>query len=912
NRFTPVQLTRFGLDHSNSVDLHGCTARDDVRINFTPSCPPPTVITLLFFLNHRRRWKHWLRWRRLHEQPGLEIVVCGMKLASRSGVYKPRSGFNREITALFSSYLREKRQGKNSNPVRAFELGNFLLTASVAKSLSDSGTSNLNVDSFPLTEELVLSLLQKDSLDPSKKLEFFKWCSLRPDYKHTSTTYSHIFRVLFRSRNPSYLRHNEVLSLLDSMNEDGVVVDSDIFKLLLDGFARSGQDDSILELMDRMEKLGVSLSLHMYNSFTVALVRMNKVDSALKMFNNLLDTSNGDDAEFPCEAVTCNEMLVALRKADKRKEFGKVFSRLREKSYVFDSWGYNICIHSFGCWGDLETSLRLFKEMKDQSSGSHSFSDPDLCTYNSLLHVLCLAGKVKDALIIYEELKVSGHEPDAFTYRIVIQGCCKSYRIDDATKTFNEMQYHGFQPDTVIYNSLLDGFLKARRLTEACQLFEKMTQDGIRASCWTYNILIDGLIKNGRALAAYTMFHDLKKKGKFVDGVTYSIVIVHLCKEGQLDEALKMVAEMEVRGFAVDLVTITSLLIRVYKHGRWESMDTLVRYIRDGRVLPIVLKWKFDMEALLKNPQSAKKDLTPFFPSKGSFAQMLNSLKSSDLMSDNGNGSSDVETEHSIADEWSSSPHADELANQPRPDSRIFSGFSLLQGQRVQGKEMNSLDIDMVNTYLSIFLAKGKMSLACKLFEIFSDMGLDFKTYTYNSIMSSFVKKGYYNEAWSIIDHLGESFCPADIATYSIIVQSLGKMGKADLATSVLNKLMEEGGYLDIVMYNTLINALGKAGRIDEANKLFEQMKSSGINPDVVTFNVLIEVHTRTGRLKEAYKFLRMMLDAGCLPNHVTDTTLDYLGKEIEKVRYKRASIKWTKDDDNDDDEEEDNNNGSS
>lgn len=46
------------------------------------------------------------------------------------------------------------------------------------------------------------------------------------------------------------------------------------------------------------------------------------------------------------------------------------------------------------------------------------------------------------------------------------------------------------------------------------------------------------------------------------------------------------------------------------------------------------------------------------------------------------------------------------------------------------------------------------------------------------------------------------------------------------------------------------------------------------------------------GRLKDAYKFLKMMLDVGVPPNHVTDTTLDFLEKEIEKMRYQRASIK--------------------
>ncbi|CAL5407396.1 unnamed protein product [Camellia sinensis] len=339
--------------------------------------------------------------------------------------------------------------------------------------------------------------------------------------------YTQIFRAICR-------RHHdhEIIDLLNSMKRDGVVLDSGTFKLLLDAFIQMGKFDFALEILDHMEEeLGrrsSCLNSDVYNSVLVALVRKEQMGLALSIFFKLLEASNGND-DGSCaipDAIVCNELFIALRKADMRDEFTRVFDKLREKKqFALDLWGYNICIHAFGCWGDLGMSLSLFREMKERSQGSDGSFGPDLCTYNSLIHILCLAGKVKDALIVWEELKDSSHEPDASTYRIIIQGCCKSYRIDDATKIFSEMQHNGFCPDNVVYNSLLDGLLKARRLTEACQLFEKMVEDGVRASCWTYNILIDGLFKNGRAVDGYTLFCDLKKKGPFVDGITYSIVI---------------------------------------------------------------------------------------------------------------------------------------------------------------------------------------------------------------------------------------------------------------------------------------------------------------------------------------------------------------------------------------------------
>ncbi|GMI73684.1 hypothetical protein like AT4G01570 [Hibiscus trionum] len=777
----------------------------------------------------------------------------------------------------------------------SIHLGNILLIASLTKTLSESGTRNLDPDSIPLSEPLVLQILRKSSLEASKKLDFFNWCrSFKPNFKHSAVTYSHIFRTLCRS---GFVE--EVPNLLFSMKEDGVVVDSNTFKFLLDAFIRSGKFDTALEILDYMEELGACLNASVYDSVLVALVRKGQLGLALSIFCKLLEACNGNDNgdSAVCSlpgSVAVNELLVALRKADMRAEFKQVFDKLREKKeFELVTCGYNICIHSFGCWGDLAASLSLFKEMKlkEKSSNSGSFG-PDLCTYNSLIHVLCSVGKVKDALVVWEELKVSGHEPDVFTYRILIQGCSKSYRIDDATKIFSEMQYNGFAPDTVVYNSLLNGLFKARKLMEACQLFEKMVQDGVRASCWTYNILIDGLFRNGRAEAAYTLFCDLKKKGQFVDGVTYSIVVLQLCKT-QLEEALRLVEEMEDRGFLVDLVTITSLLVGFYKQGRWDWMERLMKHIRGGHLVPSVLKWKANMEMLMKKPPKNRKDYTHLFQSRGDFSELRS--YAGQAMGSNIDSEYRVEKDQEMSfietDQWSSSPYMDQLANQVKSTEHSSRLFSLIRGQRVQDKGIGSFDVDMVNTFLSIFLAKGKLSLACKLFEIFTDMGVDPVSYTYNSIMSSFVKKGYINEAWAVLNEMDEKVCPTDIATYNLIIQGLGKTGRADIASSVLEKLVKHGGYLDIVMYNTLINVLGKAGYIDEASKLFEQMRSSGINPDVITYNTLIEVHTKAGQLKDAYRFLKMMLDAGCSPNHVTDTILDNLGKEIEKLRLQKASI---------------------
>jgi pentatricopeptide repeat protein len=560
--------------------------------------------------------------------------------------------------------------------------------------------------------------------------------------------------------------------------------------------------------------------------------------------------------------------------------FVDVFHKLSDRNLTFSTFTYNICINAFSCFGGhfLPLSLSLFQKMKT----SDPPVSPDLCTYNSLLRALCLNGNVENALIVFHDIKASGHEPDLYTYRHLIQGCCKTCHINDALRLFDEMQTSGISGDTVLYNTLLDGLLKARRLDEACKLFEKMAYEGICASMYSFNTLIHGLFKNGRPVAGFILFCELKKKkGTFVDGISYSIVVTELCKEGQVEEALELVREMDERGFVVDLVTVSSLLIGFHKSKRLDLAERLMRSVRYSSVVPSVIQWKESMEAAMRSPPDKGKDYTPLFPFGGSLDDVYNvvGLK---VSQDTGAACLDQEE---VKDEWSPSPYLDKLAESTVSIVNFDSAFMHPGGKRVHGLGDKTFDVDMVNTYLSIFLSKGKLSIACKLFELFAALHREegANSYTYNSFMSSFVKKGYLREAWAVLHEMGDKLCPRDIATYNVIIQGLGKLGRAEVASSVLTQLSKKGGYLDIVMYNTLINALGKGGQTDEATKLFDQMLMSGVNPDVVTFNTLIEVNAKAGRVKEAHKYLRKMLLSGLSPNHVTDRILDFLEKEIEK-----------------------------
>lgn len=166
----------------------------------------------------------------------------------------------------------------------ALKLGNVLLVASIAQALSGpGGTCNLenHTVSVNLSEDLVLQVLRRNSLDAFKKLEFFHWCSLKHNYRHTVSTYSQIFRTL--SRCPRY--HDEILNLLTSMRSNGVVLDSATYNLIIDSFIRSGKYDLALDHLEKDMGATSCLTPELFTSVLIALIRKNQLTVALQIFS---------------------------------------------------------------------------------------------------------------------------------------------------------------------------------------------------------------------------------------------------------------------------------------------------------------------------------------------------------------------------------------------------------------------------------------------------------------------------------------------------------------------------------------------------------------------------------------------------------------------------------------------------
>lgn len=265
----------------------------------------------------------------------------------------------------------------------------------------------------------------------------------------------------------------------------------------------------------------------------------------------------------------------------------------------------------------------------------------DIVICNCFVSTLCGVGRVSEALkfVVYEFPKLK-LDPDVYTYNSLIHGYKITNNPTDALSILQIMQRQRIAPNQVTYNSLLDtlpgsGFKDARQkilreiednprlemddVTFTTQLkryreqqntqavvgvHQKAVASGTMLDAKTYGLLLSILLENGLAPTAIsifawlfyqrrasvetlntmleyacrvqisealTMFKAMKIKAIVPNAITYTIMIRGAVQSGMVNLAFRLLAEMQDVGCGLqDPFAWTALIDGCGKAGQWE------------------------------------------------------------------------------------------------------------------------------------------------------------------------------------------------------------------------------------------------------------------------------------------------------------------------------------------------------
>ncbi|KAE8682594.1 hypothetical protein F3Y22_tig00111238pilonHSYRG00264 [Hibiscus syriacus] len=223
-------------------------------------------------------------------------------------------------------------------------------------------------------------------------------------------------------------------------------------------------------------------------------------------------------------------------------------------------------------------ATKLLAEVQSDEVGIGVFS------VNNLLNTMIKQNKVDEAVSLYKENLGSNFYPDNWTFNILIHGLCKAGQVDQALEFFLRANEVGrghkllieirsrddCAPDVVTYTSV---YLVLQVGLEICFLLSPCMRRWVLLVVMlivTFTSLIDGYCRNGDMFQSLQLWNAMKARN-----ILPSLYFCHyhqcsarkieyMRPSGNLDEANLIVVEMEEKKCYPDKVTFTILIIGLH------------------------------------------------------------------------------------------------------------------------------------------------------------------------------------------------------------------------------------------------------------------------------------------------------------------------------------------------------------
>lgn len=209
--------------------------------------------------------------------------------------------------------------------------------------------------------------------------------------------------------------------------------------------------------------------------------------------------------------------------------------------------GSHVCVQNalmnvFIVFGMTRDARKLFDEIDEKS----------LVSWNSMIGGYSRAGQIKEAFLLFRQMRESGVGPDEFTLVSLLSACTQARDLDLGRLVHLFIKITGVQIDLIVKNALLDMYGKCGQLDSAKKIFLQMPEKNVIS--WTS--LVTAYAKHGCITSARELFAQMPTR----NAVSWNSLISAYSQNGQFREALNLFEEMQDLGFIPDEATLATVL----------------------------------------------------------------------------------------------------------------------------------------------------------------------------------------------------------------------------------------------------------------------------------------------------------------------------------------------------------------
>uniref|UniRef100_A0A6N2KT46 Pentacotripeptide-repeat region of PRORP domain-containing protein n=1 Tax=Salix viminalis TaxID=40686 RepID=A0A6N2KT46_SALVM len=362
---------------------------------------------------------------------------------------------------------------------------------------------------------------------------------------------------------------DDAVKLFDRLiGSEDCVLSNAACTVILEGFY---EQDKFLEAFDyfvRISDANVKLGMWIYNVLINGLCHQGYVGEAIQVFDIRCKNTG-----LPPTLHMFKTLFFGLCKKGWLVEAELVFEEMEVQGFFVDKVMYTSLMNAHGKNKKMKMAMRVYFRMLKKGC------DPDICTYNTLIHGFLKMGLFDKAWVLWNLMSDLGIQPNEFTYNLMICYYCKQGKLDCATMLLNSMVPCNLAPCAIAKNgcgldhSSLSNFDKINSSAGLEQEIELILREITRIDLNLCNvagsIYVSALCEGGKTEAALACFKNVASAGCIPLLFTFNSLIKRLFQDGRFEDVKSLFEIMQNEGIVPNLETY---LIMVKEYCKQEDL----------------------------------------------------------------------------------------------------------------------------------------------------------------------------------------------------------------------------------------------------------------------------------------------------------------------------------------------------
>uniref|UniRef100_A0A6N2KYA9 Pentacotripeptide-repeat region of PRORP domain-containing protein n=3 Tax=Salix viminalis TaxID=40686 RepID=A0A6N2KYA9_SALVM len=404
---------------------------------------------------------------------------------------------------------------------------------------------------------------------------------------------------------------DDAVKLFDRLiGSEDCVLSNAACTMILEGFY---EQDKFLEAFDyfvRISDANVKLGMWIYNVLINGLCHQGYVGEAIQVFDIMCKNTG-----LPPTLHMFKTLFFGLCKKGWLVEAELVFEEMEVQGFFVDKVMYTSLMNAHGKNKKMKMAMRVYFRMLKKGC------DPDICTYNTLIHGFLKMGLFDKAWVLWNLMSDLGIQPNEVTYNLMICYYCKQGKLDCATMLLNSMVPCNLAPSVRSYTPIIAALYKQNRCLEVDEMCERMLESGIIPDHVLFFVLMKNEPKGLELQLCLLMLQAIAKNGCGLDhsslsnfdkinssagleqeielilreitridlnlcNVAGSIYVSALCEGGKTEAALACFKNVASAGCIPLLFTFNSLIKRLFQDGRFEDVKSLFEIMQNEGIVP--------------------------------------------------------------------------------------------------------------------------------------------------------------------------------------------------------------------------------------------------------------------------------------------------------------------------------------